>query len=83
MSKLSADCLFEIFEFLANDKESTNYNFQTLKTLIKCLPNESKEIISKTEIDFSISISKPMFNYPSFCKILLICEIHRKLKIIL
>ncbi|PKY53194.1 hypothetical protein RhiirA4_471268 [Rhizophagus irregularis] len=101
MSKLPADCLFEIFEFLANDKESlyscllvnklwstisvrilwrdsTNYNFQTLKTLIKCLPNESKEIISKTEIDFSISISKPMFNYPSFCKILLICEIHRK-----
>ncbi|PKK62689.1 hypothetical protein RhiirC2_789992 [Rhizophagus irregularis] len=101
MSKLPADCLFEIFEFLANDKESlyscllvnklwstisvrilwrdsTNYNFQTLKTLIKCLPNKSKEIISKTEIDFSISISKPMFNYPSFCKILLICEIHRK-----
>jgi hypothetical protein len=101
MSQLSADCLFEIFEYLANDKrslyscllvnklwstifvrilwrDSTNYNFQTLKTLIKCLPNESKEIISKTEIDFSISISKPMFNYPSFCKILLICEIHRK-----
>ncbi|PKY33747.1 hypothetical protein RhiirB3_452906, partial [Rhizophagus irregularis] len=40
--------------------------------------NHATKIISKTEIDFSISISKPMFNYSSFCKILLICEIHRK-----
>src|SRR3954468_3140865 len=45
-----------------------NYN-----TLIACLPNESKEILSINGIITSTSDSKPpMFNYASFCKILFV-----------
>src|SRR2546421_2218755 len=47
-------------------REIRNYN-----TLIACLPNESKEILSKSGVASSILASKPpMFNYASFCKIL-------------
>ncbi len=39
------------------------------KTLIACLPNESKEILYNNKIIFSTSTSKPpLFNYVSFCK---------------
>ena len=42
-----------------------------LSTLISCLPNESKELLHKNEIFISTPTSKPpLFNYPSFCKIL-------------
>src|SRR5205814_8470235 len=53
-----------------------------LSTLISCLPNESKELLLKNEIIYiSIPTSKsplsksPLFNYASFCKVLLISEI--------
>src|SRR6266536_4109097 len=45
-------------------------------TLIACLPNESKELLIKNEIFISTPTSKPpLFNYASFCKVLLICVI--------
>src|SRR6266542_4274783 len=43
-----------------------NYN-----TLIACLPNESKEILYRNNINFPTPTSKPpIFNYASFCKFL-------------
>src|ERR1043165_9688275 len=49
-----------------------NYN-----TLIACLPDESKEILSKNEIISPTSASKPpMFNYASFCNFLSISEVY-------
>src|SRR6266540_969513 len=51
-------------------------NIQNYKTLIACLPNESKEILSKDEIIISTSTSKPpLFNYIAFIKILSLNEI--------
>src|ERR1051325_8660138 len=47
-----------------------NYN-----TLIACLPTESKEILSKNGIITS-TLAAPMFNYPSFCKVLSVCEVN-------
>ncbi|RIA96290.1 hypothetical protein C1645_815608 [Glomus cerebriforme] len=45
-------------------------------TLIACLPNESKEFLLKNGIIISTPTSKPpLFNYPSFCKILSISQI--------
>ena len=44
-------------------REIRNYN-----TLIACLPNESKEILSKNGIITS-TLASPTFNYPSFCKL--------------
>ena len=53
-----------------------NYN-----TLIACLPNESKEILYKNKIKFSTSTSKPpIFNYVSFCKILLVYDIYHNIR---
>src|SRR5436190_23288261 len=44
-----------------------NYNYSTL---ISCLPNESKEILSNNGIFISTPTSKPpIFNYASFCKV--------------
>ena len=44
-------------------------NIRNYKTLIACLPNESKEILSKNGIIASTAASKPpMFNYFSFVK---------------
>ncbi|PKY14177.1 hypothetical protein RhiirB3_426131 [Rhizophagus irregularis] len=52
------------------------------KTLIACLPNESKEILNNNKI--LIPTSNPLFNYASFCKSLslgvIICNIERFLK---
>ncbi|GBB90421.1 hypothetical protein RclHR1_17380003 [Rhizophagus clarus] len=47
-----------------------------LSTLVACLPNKSKENLHKNEITISTPTSKsPLFNYASFCQVLLICEI--------
>ena len=58
-------------------KYSVIYNHQLevasaiLSTLVSCLPNKSKELLHKNEIFISTPTSKPpLFNYPSFCKIL-------------
>src|SRR5436190_21790877 len=104
MSKLSADCLNEIFEYLEDDKFTLyscilvsnlccevsvrilwrnvcNYNKRTYNTLISCLPNESKEILSKNGITISVPTSKlPIFNYASFCKVLSINQVHYKIE---
>src|SRR5947209_1997084 len=50
-----------------------NYN-----TLIACLPDESKEILSKNGIIISTSKS-PMFNYASFCKVLSVYQVSSEL----
>src|SRR5205809_4855809 len=52
-----------------------NFNKWTYNTLISCLSNESKEIISKNGIIIPTQILKPpMFNYAAFCKVLSINE---------
>src|SRR5947208_10652497 len=50
-----------------------NYN-----TLIAFLPNESKEILSKNGIITS-TLAAPTFNYPSFCKALLVDDVNDKI----
>ncbi|GBC10273.1 hypothetical protein RclHR1_00950010 [Rhizophagus clarus] len=62
-----------------------NYNNRAYSTLISCLSNESKEILSMNNIIILIPTTKfPTFNYPSFCKVLSIrhvqCEIKNLLK---
>src|SRR5256885_1287111 len=53
-----------------------NYN-----TLIACLPNDSKEILSKNGIITSISaLRPPMFNYASFCKVLLTRQVNNNIR---
>src|ERR1043166_7737809 len=47
-----------------------NYN-----TLIACLPDESKEILSKNGIIISTS-KTPMFNYALFCKVLSVYQVY-------
>src|SRR6266498_2369195 len=48
----------------------------TLSTLIACLPNESKVLLYKNNIFIPTPTSNPpLFNYPSFCKVLSIYEI--------
>ncbi|RIA87725.1 hypothetical protein C1645_827408 [Glomus cerebriforme] len=65
-------------------RNSWNYHDSNLRTLIACLPTESKEILSKNGIIISTSTSKPpMFNYASFCKVLSVRHVHYKLKQIL
>ena len=45
-----------------------NYRPLNIRTLIACLPNESKEILHKNGINILAPTSKPpMFNYASFC----------------
>ncbi|CAG8465898.1 11154_t:CDS:1 [Funneliformis mosseae] len=56
-----------------------NYN-----TLIKCLPDDSKEILFKNEIILpSLNSNPPLFNYVSFVKSLSINEISRTIEVIL
>src|ERR1044072_6007748 len=53
-----------------------NYN-----TLIACLPNDSKEILSKNGIITSMpALRPPMFNYASFCKVLSIYQVNCEIK---
>src|SRR5436190_1979671 len=54
-------------------REIRNYN-----TLIACLPNESKEILSKNGIITS-TLAAPTFNYASFCKILSVFHVHNEI----
>ena len=54
-------------------REIRNYN-----TLIACLPNESKEILSKNGIITS-TLAAPTFNYPSFCKVLSVFHIYNEI----
>ena len=55
-------------------------NIQNYKTLINCLPNESKEIFYKNGIIISTPTSKPpLFNYASFIKNLSIDTVSRKI----
>src|SRR6266542_2036431 len=56
-------------------------NNQNYKTLIACLPIESKEILHENEIILSIPNSKPpLFNYVAFIKSLQIVEIVKRIK---
>ncbi|GBB84542.1 hypothetical protein RclHR1_01110027 [Rhizophagus clarus] len=62
-------------------RNSRNYNISNLKTLISCLPNKSKEILSNNGIIILTSITNfPAFNYASFCKVLSIKRVQRKTK---
>ncbi|RIA82379.1 hypothetical protein C1645_835453 [Glomus cerebriforme] len=65
-------------------RNSLNYRDSNLRTLIACLPTESKEILSKNRIIISTQTSKlPIFNYASFCKVLSIRKVQYILKQIL
>ena len=59
-------------------RDTRNYNALNFRTLIDCLPTESKEILSMNGINI---ISKsPMFNYTLFCKVLSINKVNRMIK---
>src|SRR5688572_16642873 len=46
-------------------------------SIIACLPNDSKELLCEIGFNYLISTLKPpIFNYPSFCKILSIDKIY-------
>src|SRR5437763_11328179 len=100
MSKLPADCLNEIFEYLEEDKISLHScllvnhlwcevsvrilwrSIRNYNTLIACLPNESKEILSTNGIITSASEASnpPTFNYASFCKVLSISQVNHEIR---
>src|SRR5437764_15056282 len=52
---------------------------QIISTLIACLPNQSKDFLYKNGIitETSAYRNPPLFNYASFCKVLLIHEIDK------
>ncbi|PKY18221.1 hypothetical protein RhiirB3_430998 [Rhizophagus irregularis] len=59
-------------------------NIQNCRTIIACLPNESKEILNKNKIINSAPNSKPpLFNYVTFIKNLSIYNIDNIIKCIL
>jgi hypothetical protein len=58
-------------------EECWNYSNSYFRTLISCLPNESKEILLKNGI--VIPTSTPIFYYASFCKTLLVRQVFHKL----
>ncbi|RIA97861.1 hypothetical protein C1645_813579 [Glomus cerebriforme] len=66
-------------------RDVRNYRDSNFRTLIACLPNESKEILNKNGINnISAPTSKPpMFNYAAFCRILSISRVYYKLEQIL
>ncbi|GBC06216.1 hypothetical protein RclHR1_00670008 [Rhizophagus clarus] len=61
-------------------KDMENYTTSNFNTLISCLPNESKEILSNNEIIISTPTLNPMFNYASFCKVLSIDRVYNKIE---
>ncbi|RIA81278.1 hypothetical protein C1645_837271 [Glomus cerebriforme] len=83
--QLPGDCLNEIFEYLDHDRKTlhslllVNRFYLTssfLSTLFACLPKGSKDLLFKNRVFISTPTSKPpLFNYPSFCKVLSIDEI--------
>jgi hypothetical protein len=60
-------------------RDSSTYNLRTFRTLISCLPDESKEILSKNKIIYSFP-KPPTFNYASFCRVLSIYELQNKFR---
>ncbi|RIA97025.1 hypothetical protein C1645_856052 [Glomus cerebriforme] len=55
-----------------------------IRTLISCLPNESKDLLYENEIFITNSTRKPsFFNYASFCKVLSIHEIDQMIQYVL
>ncbi|GES91078.1 hypothetical protein GLOIN_2v1531010 [Rhizophagus clarus] len=58
-----------------------NYNTSKFRTLIACLPIESKKILHDNGIIISTPTSKfPTFNYATFCKVLFINRVYHKIK---
>src|ERR1044071_5170935 len=56
---------------------------QNYKTLVACLPNESKDTLQRNGIIISTPASKPLlFNYVAFVRSLSITVICRKVKIL-
>ncbi|CAG8609796.1 5264_t:CDS:2 [Funneliformis mosseae] len=73
MSRLPADCLNDIFEYLEDDKS----------TLVACLPNESKIFLHTNKIFIATPTSNPpLFNYVSFCKVISIHGINQMVKLV-
>ncbi|RIA96742.1 hypothetical protein C1645_871843 [Glomus cerebriforme] len=65
-------------------KNVWNYKTSNFRTLISCLPKESKENLCKNRITVLNPNSKsPMFNYASFCKFLSIRQVRNKLESLL
>jgi hypothetical protein len=62
----------------------THVPLAIISTLIACLPNESKELLNNNGIFIINSTKKsPLFNYPSFCKVLSIHGIDQMIQYIL
>ncbi|CAB4382243.1 unnamed protein product [Rhizophagus irregularis] len=58
-----------------------NYTTSNFSTLITCLPNESKEILSKNAITIlTPTLKPPTFNYASFCKVLSVNRVYYKIE---
>src|SRR5438270_13237696 len=56
----------------------SDFNIFNIRTLVACLPKESKEILRDNEINIPTPTTKsPTYNYPSYCKILSMDRIKR------
>ncbi|GBB98782.1 hypothetical protein RclHR1_03320008 [Rhizophagus clarus] len=65
-------------------RNSWNYNSFNYITLISCLSDESKEILSNNGIIILNSTSKPpMFDYASFCKVLSVDSVYYLIGVLL
>ncbi|PKY50260.1 hypothetical protein RhiirA4_466644 [Rhizophagus irregularis] len=61
-------------------RNEQNYTTSNFSTLITCLPNESKGILSKNEITIlTPTLKPPTFNYASFCKVLSVNRVYYKI----
>ncbi|PKY30548.1 hypothetical protein RhiirB3_447690, partial [Rhizophagus irregularis] len=61
-------------------RDCNNYSISDYRTLINCLPDESKKILKENGIIISTSHeSHPIFNYAIFCKVLSISKVHEKI----
>ncbi|CAB5296643.1 unnamed protein product [Rhizophagus irregularis] len=58
-------------------RDCNNYSISDYRTLINCLPDESKKILKENGI--IISTSHQIFNYAIFCKVLSISKVHEKI----
>ncbi|RIA89252.1 hypothetical protein C1645_825142 [Glomus cerebriforme] len=62
----------------------THVPISIISTLISCLPNESKDFLNKNGLFISTPTSKsPLFNYPSFIKVLSISKFDEMIQHIL
>ncbi|RIA87219.1 hypothetical protein C1645_828100 [Glomus cerebriforme] len=63
-------------------RDVQNYSTFNFRTLISCLPNESKEILHENGIIISTpTLKPPLFNYASFCQEISVdCNIKKFLK---